>query len=221
MTAEKAKQPLANAKHEAVLQAFIADGQRIGFKAYLVVYPKSSEAAAQTGWSRLLRNAQFAARLKQLDAGVTEKVVEETAITIERTVNELAKIAFANAKDYVRIDAFGDPAVDLSDLTDDQFAAVGEVTVEDFKDGRGDDARDVRRVKMKLHNKLGALTTILQHLGGFPAQKHEVTGKDGGAIATKDETEQPVSERELGRRILFALERAARAPKGDAKPKKG
>jgi len=234
MSAANAAQPLRNAKHEAVLQAFLADQQQVGFKAYLVVYPQSSEGAAKTGWSRLLKNADFAARLEHLKAAVTEKVVEETAITIERTVNELAKIAFASAKNYLQVNDDGEPMVDLSDLTDDQYAALAEVTVEDFVDGRVDAdetmepqpqggelrrrrGRDVRKVRFKLHNKLGALTTILQHLGGFPATKHEHTGKDGGPISTKDETEQPMSERELGRRIMFALERAARAPK----PRKG
>jgi hypothetical protein len=44
----------------------------------------------------------------------------------------------------------GYPVLDYSELTRDQAAALVEVTVEDFKDGRGDDARDVRRVKFKL-----------------------------------------------------------------------
>jgi hypothetical protein len=35
------------------------------------------------------------------------------------------------------------------ELTRDQAAALVEVTVEDFKDGRGENSRDVRRVKFK------------------------------------------------------------------------
>jgi hypothetical protein len=37
---------LANPKHEAVAQAFIADPERIGWRAYSQVYPKSSQRAA-------------------------------------------------------------------------------------------------------------------------------------------------------------------------------
>lgn len=73
--------------------------------------------------------------------------------------------------------------MDLSGLTD-EFAALAEVTVEDFVDGRVDGlepraravalkrarGRDVRKVRFRLHNKQAALVSILEHLDGFPAQ---------------------------------------------------
>jgi hypothetical protein len=46
-----ADQPLKNAKHEKVLQAYIADQQRIGFKAYLVCL---SSIFRRRGENRLL-----------------------------------------------------------------------------------------------------------------------------------------------------------------------
>lgn len=104
-----AAQPLKNAKHEAVLQAYIADPGRIGFRAYLSVYPRSSEAAAATGFSRLLRNAGFASRLKFLDAGVTQVAIERSGVDIASTVAELAKIGFANAQNYLRVLPGGEP----------------------------------------------------------------------------------------------------------------
>lgn len=227
-------QPLQNAKHEAVLRAFFADPQRVAYKAYLSVYPRSSEGAAKTAFSRLLKHADFAERLKFLDAGVTDKVIEKTAVSIERVVNELSRIGFATAKSFLRIGPDGEPAVDLSNLSDDEFAALAEVTVEDFVDGRCDPdetlepqaqggalkrqrGRDVRRVKFRLHNKQAALVSILDHLGGFPARKHELTGADGGPIKHQDVDAVALSELELGRRIAFALEKAARAPRPAAK----
>ena len=62
-------------------------------------------------------------------------------------INELAKLGFSNMLDYIRVLPSDDPIADLSALTRDQAAALVEVTVEDFVDGRGDAARDVRRVK--------------------------------------------------------------------------
>lgn len=165
--AKNAEKPLANAKHEAVLQAYIADPQRVGFKAYLVVYPKSSDAAAKTGFSRLLKNADFARRLRTLDARVTEKVVERAVISTEQVLEELAKIGFANMLDYARVSSDGEPFINLSDVTRDQAAAIAAFTVEDFKDGRGEDARDVRKVTFKLHDKRSALVDIGTHLGMF------------------------------------------------------
>lgn len=131
MSAEIAEKPLANAKHEAVLQAYLADPERIGFKAYLAVYPKSSDAAARTAFSRLLKIAGFTARLKFLDARVTEKVVEASAITVERVIAELAKIGFSNMENYMRAGADGVPRLKFSELTSDHKAALSEVTLEE------------------------------------------------------------------------------------------
>lgn len=165
--AKNAENPLRNAKHEAVLQAYVADAKRSGFSAYLIVYPKTSKGAAQTGFSRLLRNAQFKSRLAYLDSRVTEKVVERAAVTAEQVIAELAKIGFANMLDYARVTDDGEPYVNLSEVTRDQAAAIAGFTVEDFKDGRGEDARDVRKVTFKLHDKRAALVDIGTHLGMF------------------------------------------------------
>lgn len=167
ISAKNAEKPLKNAKHEAVLQAYVADPQRVGFKAYLVVYPKSSDAAAKTGFSRLLKNADFARRLRTLADRVTEKVVERAVITTEQVLEELAKIGFANMLDYAKISGEGEPYISMSEVTRDQAAAIASFTVEDFKDGRGEDARDVRKVTFKLHDKRAALVDIGSHLGMF------------------------------------------------------
>lgn len=105
------------------------------------------------------------------------KLAETYEVTRERIIAELAKIGFANMQDYMRVGSDGDPYLDFSALTRDQAAALAEVTVEDFKDGRGDDARDVRRVKFKLHDKRGALVDLGKHLGMF-IDRSEV-GKPG------------------------------------------
>jgi Tn3 transposase DDE domain len=58
-------------------------------------------------------------------------------------VAELAKLGFANMLDFMRPGKDGDPHLDFSALTRDQAAALAEVTVDDFVDGRGEGARDV------------------------------------------------------------------------------
>lgn len=211
MTANPASNPLRNAKHEAVLQHFFADKERVGWRSYVAVYPNSSEPAAKTAFSRLLKNAAFSARLSFLDAGATAVAVEKSGIEIAAVVAELAKIGFANAKHYLRITADGDPAVDLSHLDDDQFAALSEVTVEDFVEMRGDDARDVRKVRFKLHNKQAALVSILDHLGGFPARKLADPDGRGLGTAAAEKLGEKLSDLEIARRLAFALERGGRA----------
>jgi phage terminase small subunit len=142
----------------------------------------SAKTAQQQG-SRLLLNVVVQEELSRQQS----KVAERLEITKEQIVDELAKIGFSNMLDYMRAGPDGDPYLDFSGLTRDQAAALSEVTVEDFKDGRGEDARDVRRVKFKLHDKKGALVDLAKMLG-FMVEKHEHTGKDGAPIQTETRT---------------------------------
>src|SRR5690606_29958528 len=106
-------------------------------------------------------------------------------ITKERIVEELAKIGFSNMLDYMRAGTDGDPYLDFSSLTREQAAALAEVTVEDFKDGRGEDSRDVRRIKFKLHDKKGALVDMAKMLG-FMIEKHEHSGEISLTVSKED-----------------------------------
>jgi phage terminase small subunit len=106
---------------------------------------------------------------------------ERAEVTADRIVAELALLGFANMADYMRTSSDGDPYLDFSSLTRDQAAALQEVTVDDYVDGRGEDARAVKRVKFRLCDKRAALVDLGRYLGMFP-NKHEHTGKDGGPI---------------------------------------
>jgi len=98
-----------------------------------------------------------------------------TRLTGDMVVDELRKIGFANMADYMKSTPQGDPYLDFSALTRDQTAALSEVTVEDFLDHRGEDARAVKRVKFKLHDKRAALLDLGRHLGLFETKhKHDV-----------------------------------------------
>lgn len=136
-----------------------------------------SPKTAQQQSSRLLSNVLISEAIRKR----RDQMAAKLEVTVERIVAELAKLAFANMADYMRTTSDGDPFIDLSELSRDQSAAISEVTVEDFTDGRGDDARDVRRVKFKLHDKRGALVDLGKHLGMF-VEKHEHSGPNGGPV---------------------------------------
>lgn len=142
-----------------------------------------SEKTATEQGSRLLTNV----KVQEAIAKGQNKTAEKLEITKDRIVEELAKIGFSNMLDYMRAGSDGDPYLDFSDLTREQAAALSEVTVEDFKDGRGEDARDVRRIKFKLHDKKGALVDLAKMLG-FMVEKHEHSGPDGAPIQTETRT---------------------------------
>ncbi len=121
-------------------------------------------SGANTQGPRLMQNPKVMA---EIDKRI-EKRSERTEITQDMVVQELAKIGFANMADYMRPGPDGDPYLDFSQLSRDQAAALIEVTVEDFKDGRGEDTRDVRKIKFKLADKKGALVDLGKHIGMWP-----------------------------------------------------
>jgi phage terminase small subunit len=133
-----------------------------------------SPRTARSQASRLLTKANIRAEIERLQA----KRSERTEITADRVLTELAKLGFANMADYMVSGPNGDPYLDFSALSREQAAALQEVSVEDFIDGRGEDARQVKRVKFKLADKRAALVDIGRHLGMFK-ERHELTGKDG------------------------------------------
>ena len=142
------------------------------FVAEYLVDLNATQAAIRAGYSpRTAKQMGTENLAKPVLAAAIQKAMAErgkrTEIEADAVIRELAKIGFANMLDYITIGKDGDPYVDLSKLTREQAAAIGEVTVEDFTDGRGEGARDVRRVKFKLADKRGALVDLGRHFGLF------------------------------------------------------
>lgn len=122
----------------------------------------SKKGANVTG-SQLLANPNIAAVL----GAKAQRVAEKLEISLERTLQEVAKVAFASAANFQRISAEdGQPRIDFRRATEAQLDALAAVTVEEFMDGRSD-KRQVRRVKFALHDKAKALDMLMKHLGGY------------------------------------------------------
>lgn len=90
---------------------------------------------------------------------------EVKAAGAARVIAELEKIAFANMRDYITTTPSGDCYVDLSALSRDQAAAIQEVTVSEYTEGRGENARDIKATKFKLSDKRAALVELGKHYG--------------------------------------------------------
>jgi hypothetical protein len=85
---------LSNQRHEALAQAFVSDPHKVGWRAYQSVYPKSSQHAAETAFSRMLKKVEFCARVAELQAGAAA----DAEITLEgllREVEEARKMAMS------------------------------------------------------------------------------------------------------------------------------
>ena len=111
-------------------------------------------------------------------------VIETYAVSRERNVATLARQAYSNIKDFTRL-VGSERVVDFSQATDDQLAAVQEITVEDYLDGRGEDARQVRRTRFRLSDR-GLAIERLNKMFGWIIDKSEV-GRPGEFANLSDE----------------------------------
>jgi phage terminase small subunit len=116
-----------------------------------------SPKTAEVQGSRLLGHPNVQAAV---DAAMQTRS-RRTEVTADRVVAELAKIAFADMRDFWPTE--GD-TLDLSRLDQDRTAAIEEVIIDEAIDSAG---TLHRRIRVKLHDKLGALTRLARHLGMF------------------------------------------------------
>lgn len=121
------------------------------------------QAGAHVRGAELVKNRKVAKRIDQLLSERSSKL----AVTAEKVVEELARLAFSNMQDYTRVDGEGKAVLDLSVITRDQFAAVQEIR-EDTTGGSGDGERKVVvRTTLKLSDKTKNLELLGRHLGMF------------------------------------------------------
>lgn len=194
---------LKNARHERFCQEIVKG------KSPDHAYENAGYAPSRSNAHTLRSKKTIQERLSELfekrdtiDAVATAKVMAKLAITKEAILAELAKIAFANMQDYMKVGPDGAPTLNFKDLTRDQAAALVEITVEEFRDGRTD-SREVRRVKFKLGDKKGALVDLGKHFGMF-IERHEV-GEPGEFARMSDE--------ELARSLVSEAEKLGIEPR--------
>lgn len=156
---------LKNDAHERFCQEYLVDLNATA--AYQRVYPKVSATSAPAAGARLLKNVKVQTRLTELQQARSER----TQITADRVITELARIGFSDMRDFTEWGPQGVTLKPSDTLTDDQARCVAEVS-----ETTGEKSGSLR---FKLHDKLGALVKLGQHLGVKFVERHEHTGKDG------------------------------------------
>ena len=145
-------------------------------RAYKTAYPKcKTERSARTNGSRLLTNANIQEEITKQQ----NKIQERTQITQDMIVNELAKIAFSNATDYVEIKTrpikhriYDEKLKEFVYVEGDVYEQ--DIVLKDTKDLNQDQKAAIASIKNTKHgiaieqcNKVEALHLLGQHLGMF------------------------------------------------------
>lgn len=140
-------------------------------RAYKAAYPAvKKEDTAASAAARMLRNVKVKA---YIDDKIQQRA-ERTEVTQDMVVKELAKIAFANIKDFVAVEVVENDRIvkvkPTSQISADKVGAIAGI-----KQG-------ANGIEVKLNDKMKALELLGRHLGMF-ADKLELSGKVNNPFA--------------------------------------
>ena len=100
--------------------------------------------------------------------------LDRYAVTSDRIIRELAKIAFGNIGDFIEVQADGSLVVDFGTATRDQMASLKSIEID--KHTIESAAPGVRRVKISMSDKRRALMDLAKLRRMLPVDRHEHSG---------------------------------------------
>jgi phage terminase small subunit len=151
----------------------------IGVKA--AIASNYSEKTARAQGSKLLTKSNILSAVEWYKAKLQRKL----KVSQERVLREVARISFADPADLFDLET-GEllPIPDMP--VNIRRVIAGFDTATTYK-GKGEDAYPETTKKVKMADKLAALGKLAKHLGLFP-DRHELTGKDGKDLFTRQVT---------------------------------
>lgn len=151
-------------------EAFVKSWFALGFKGTQAAIAAGCPAkTADTVASEMLRRDSVQVLIAKEHAALMRR----HDLSIDKMMDILKPIAHATMEHYVTVDREGQPHLDFSQLNAEQWSAIAEIIVDEYTEGRGEDAKAVKRVRLKLHDKLGAVDKVLKVMGAY-------IGKGGG-----------------------------------------
>lgn len=144
---------------------FVAEFVKDGNATQAAIRAGYSEATAGQQGSRLLKDVRIKQAIEHAQKAIISQIQAETGITLERTLREIARLAFFDPRKM--FDKDGKP-LQIQDLDDDTAAAIAGVDVLEEYIGSGKDRVFVGLTKKyKLTDKKASLDMLMKHLGGF------------------------------------------------------
>lgn len=202
--ASKPEQPL-NPRQQRFVAEYLKDHR--GGQAYLRAgYRCKSDEVAEACAARLLADARVRKTVDAWREQQIAKVAHETGITLERTLKELAKVAYHDPRKFFDADGNLKP---IAELDDDTAAALAGFEVAEDVQGQGEQRRPVGVTKkVKQADRGRYLDMLMRHLGGYKADNAQANPQPAPEASIED----------AARRVAFILAAAVHNP---ADPKKG
>lgn len=138
---------------------------------------RAAKAAGYSARTAHVQGCQLLIKLKSEIEEAENRIARCIEVKAERVLREVALIAFANMQDYMSFEN-GVPHFDFSKIHGAVGAAIAQITIDEFTDERGESARQVRRVRFKLHPKTQALELLGKHLKLWTDRLDPAGGED-------------------------------------------
>ena len=146
-------------------------------QAYIRAGYTAKPASAEANARRLLGNARIAAAIAGAEKEMLAKVQEDTGITLERTLREIARGAFHDPRKF--FDESGG-LKRITDLDDDTAAALAGFDVTELN---ADGALIGYVKKIKLGDRKGYLDMLMKHLGGYKVDNDQKKSEPAEVVA--------------------------------------
>lgn len=181
-------------QEEAFAKEMIRCGNRT--RAFKVAFAERAKDMSIGGIQSAARKLQFQPWMQDYLAYDQERTKELLRRSGEEILDEITMLAKANMSDYTTTDEFGNMAFDLSGITRAQASAIQELQIDTYMHGRGEDAREVKSIKMKLAPKTAALELLGKNQKLFvEVMQHENVGDE---IAEMTRARQRAAARRRG-----------------------
>lgn len=148
---------------------------RLALDLYLSGSTKA-DALREAGYSQASMRVFTTPLAKAYCEKKVDKFCGQYNVTQASIIEELAKIGFSNIGHLLGFNDEGDMVFDLSQLTDREAAAITEFSTDTYTEGRGKNAKKVKKVKVKIADKRAALSELAR-IKGLHNDKLHITGE--------------------------------------------
>jgi phage terminase small subunit len=156
-------------KNKLFIEEYLSNGLN-ATKAYKAIYHAKNDNVARASAAQLLAKPKVAEAIKER----IDQILGDKAELTMKTIEELKRIAFADITEFLSYD---NNSVTFNPSEDVDTRPIESVEITRLKTITAEDGKDLvtEKMKLKLHDKKGALESLCKYLGLFK-EKVELSG---------------------------------------------